>query len=106
MPDHSMTEAVIKAADLKSLELLYDYTKFHIGFYLTIASGFITVASLKKGEGFVLELREYPVRLAMLFFVVAGIAGGVIVSSITQCFGYSASELPLRCLGTGELSAP
>ena len=28
------------SADLKSLELLFDYTKFHIGLYLTLASGF------------------------------------------------------------------
>jgi hypothetical protein len=100
MPDSSITQAVIQAADLKSLELLYDYTKFHIGFYLTLSSAFITVASLKKGDGFALELRQYPVCFAMVCFMIAGLAGGVIVSSITQCLGLSSSELPLRCSST------
>lgn len=31
MADASLTKAVVESADLKSLELLYDYTKFHIG---------------------------------------------------------------------------
>lgn len=102
MPDASMTTAVIKGADLKGLELLYDYTKFHIGVYLTMASAFITIASLRKGDALVLELRRLPVWLAMACFLVAGFAGGVIVSSITQCFGHVQAELPGRCASTFE----
>ncbi len=82
MPGSSLTVAVLKAADLKGLELLFDYTKFHIGVYLTMASAFITIASLKKGENFVLELRTLPVWLAVGSFFIAGLSGGIIVSSI------------------------
>jgi hypothetical protein len=50
----------------KGLELLFDYTKFHIGVYLTLAAAYITV---------------WP---AVIFIIIAGFAGGVIASSITQ----------------------
>lgn len=70
----------VKAANLKGLELLFDYTKFHIGVYLTLAPAFITIASLKRGDSFVLELRGRLVVLAVICFFIAGIAGGVIVS--------------------------
>jgi hypothetical protein len=84
-------------ANLKSLELLYDYTKFHIGFYITLASVFIAVASLKHGEKFVLEAQQVFVWAALISFMVAGLAGGVIVSSITQCFGHPNAPLENRC---------
>ena len=37
-------------ANQKSLEMLFDYTKFHIGLYLTLASAYIAVVSLKKAR--------------------------------------------------------
>lgn len=97
MSDPALIDAATKAADLKGLELLHDYTKFHIGFYLTLATGFITIASLKKGDGFLLDVRQRFVWGAMICFMVAGFAGGVIVSSITQCYGLDASLIPNRC---------
>ena len=101
MSDPSLTIAILKAADLKGLELLFDYTKFHIGIYLTMASAFITIASLKKGDHFVLELRVLAVWFAVGFFLVAGLSGGIIVSSITQCYGHLESSLaPARCAST------
>ena len=39
-------QTAAQTADLKSLELLFDYTKFHIGFYLTLATAYITVGSI------------------------------------------------------------
>jgi hypothetical protein len=102
MSENAMTLAVVKAADLKSLELLYDYTKFHIGVYLTMASAFVTIASLKKGDTFLLDIRKWPFRLAVLCFMTAGVAGGVIVSTITQCYGYPESTIPERCASTAD----
>ena len=101
MSDSSLTIAILKAADLKGLELLFDYTKFHIGVYLTMASAFITIASLKKGDHFVLEVRMWAVWLAVGFFFVAGLSGGIIVSSITQCYGHlESTAAPARCGST------
>lgn len=100
MSDSSLTLAVVKASDLKGLELLFEYTKFHIGVYLTMASAFITIASLKKGDSLVLELRTFPVWLAVGFFLIAGLSGGIIVSSITQCYGHLESTHLKRCAST------
>lgn len=100
MTDTTMTQAVILAADLKSLELLYDYTKFHIGFYLSISSAFITIASVKRGDSFLLNLGRPFVWFALACFMLAGFSGGVIVSSITQCLGYPMSALSMRCSST------
>jgi hypothetical protein len=75
------------AAGTKSLELLYDYTKFHIGIYLTMASAFMTAVALKQGgkDGDLLLPVCVPMALtAVVFIAIAGFAGGVIVSSITQ----------------------
>lgn len=76
-----------QADGLKGLELLFDYTKFHIGLYLTLASAYITVASVKVGDQLALSLDWSFVIAAMFAFMLAGFAGGVIVSSITQCYG-------------------
>lgn len=37
------------AAKQKSLELLFDYTKFHIGLYLTLTAAYVAVATAKIG---------------------------------------------------------
>jgi hypothetical protein len=96
MADASMAKAVMDA-DLKSLELLHEYTKFHIGLYLTLASAFIAVASLKKGEEHLFNLPPWLVWLAMAGFMLAGLAGGVIASSITQCYGVGDPKLGEIC---------
>ena len=70
----------------KGVELLFDYTKFHIGLYLTLATLFITAASVKVGDAFVLPVYKPFVWASVLCLLLAGFAGGNIVSSITQCF--------------------
>lgn len=79
-------------AEAKSLELLYDYTKFHIGIYITLSSAYLTLIALKtkpelgRAQLFI-DLNPYAAGLAMACFMLAGFAGGVIVSSITQYAG-------------------
>jgi hypothetical protein len=77
------------AARAKSLELLYDYTKFHIGVYLTLSASYITVATVKipalKGSAeHLLAVNPCWMALAVVCFLLAGLAAGIIVSSITQ----------------------
>ena len=95
-------EAIAKlGADLtaraKSLEMLYDYTKFHIGVYLTLTASYITVATVKVSEQAgakvqFLPANQYLMAIAVLAFLLAGFAGGVIVSSITQHVGGSSND--------------
>lgn len=84
--DLNAAQLAQRAADLKSLELLFDYTKFHIGLYLTLASTYITIANVKVGDRLAFTLDWKFVIAAMIAFMAAGFAGGVIVSSITQCY--------------------
>jgi len=71
----------------KRLERLYEYTKWHIGIYLSMGAGIVTLV----GTGEKLELLRDAigdpalVLAAFAFMIVAGIAGGTVVSTCTQC---------------------
>jgi hypothetical protein len=85
LTDQEKIEATALAASRqKSLELLYDYTKFHIGVYLTVAGAYLTAAFATVNNKPVLPLNLYFLGPAVLFTMIAGFSGGVIVSSLTQ----------------------
>ncbi len=87
-------------ANLKKLELLYDYTKFHIGLYLILTSAYITLATSKIGRKDALPiLQPALVWIAVALFMVAGIAGGVIASGIPQSRSNSADEFLKEKIG-------
>ena len=72
-------------ANLKKLELLYDHTKFHIGLCLILTSAYITLATSKIGRKDALPLLHPTLAwIAVALFLVAGIAAGVIASSVIQ----------------------
>ena len=72
-------------ANLKKLELLYDHTKFHIGLSLILTSAYITLAASKIGRKDVLPVLHPTLAwIAVALFLVAGIAAGVIASSVIQ----------------------
>jgi hypothetical protein len=72
-------------ANLKKLELLYDHTKFHIGFCLILTSAYITLVTSKIGRKDALPVLQPALAwLAVALFMVAGIAAGVVASSATQ----------------------
>lgn len=79
-------------ADRKSLERLYDYTKFHIGVYITLTGTYLTIATAKFQGNTVLNLDLGLVGFAALCFLIAGMAGGVIASSLTQKVGGSSAS--------------
>ncbi|MEX3945576.1 hypothetical protein AB4Y44_39830 [Paraburkholderia sp. BR10937] len=67
----------------KNLELLYDYTKFHIGTYTTLATLYIGIANAKL-PGICVHLNHSFYIIAVSAILVAGLSGGTIVSSITR----------------------
>jgi hypothetical protein len=74
---------------------LYDYTKFHIGIYLSAATGLATlIGSLanEKGGDFLIALIGSPtfLGLALLFMVLAGACGGVVATSLTESTTFEA----------------
>jgi hypothetical protein len=92
-------------AKQKSLELLFDYTKFHIGLYLTLTAAYIAVATAKIGEKPLLSLHESLIWPAVIAFMIAGLAGGVIASSITQTTARSSEDFLSQPIGPWELKA-
>jgi hypothetical protein len=77
-------------AEDKRLDRLLDYTKFHVGIYLSIGGGLVALigASSKAEEKTFLKAfigSPKALALALFFMVLAGLAGGIIASGCTQC---------------------
>lgn len=104
----ALFKAVLDAR-AKSLEMLYDYTKFHIGVYLTLTTSYIAVASVRISDGagkrieFLRTNKGFMVA-AVIFFLVAGFAGGVIVSSVTQYAAGGSADFLATPIGPWTLS--
>lgn len=71
--------------DDKRLERLYDYTKFHIGIYLSVAAGLAALISLAADHKLapILGVIRFPslFGLAFLAMVVAGVAGAFVATT-------------------------
>jgi membrane protein implicated in regulation of membrane protease activity len=89
----------------KALDRLFDYTKFHIGLYLTLTTAYVAVASIKKDDGKALLFSIEPTLfwLAVFCFILAGVAGGVIASSITQTRARSTDAFLSEAIGPWAL---
>lgn len=77
----------------KQLERLYDYTKFHIGIYLSAAGGLaalISTAAEGSKAAYIGSLIGSPMALAtaFAFMVLAGIAGAVVATSTIENSSY------------------
>lgn len=76
------------APEDKRLDRLYDYTKFHIGIYLTLGTAAVTLfAATYKTDGSLLKHligSKWLFLAGVLCIALAGIAGGVIASYSTQ----------------------
>ena len=85
-----------KEKNHKSLGLLFEYTKFHIGIYLTMTSIYVALATVKINNVLAFDVNDCLLYLAIAFTMLAGLAGGVIVSSITQIESNKTSDF-LEC---------
>jgi hypothetical protein len=87
----------------KSLELLFDYTKFHIGLYSSLASLYISATGIKFAAGNILKTNRVFFLIAVVCFLVAGVAAGIIASSITQTSARSTAEFLNERIGPWEV---
>ena len=83
----------------KSLELLFDYTKFHIGVYLTLTGSYLTAATAKFAGARILNVKPWLAWPAIFAFMIAGLAGGIIASSITQTTAGDSREFLDEAIG-------
>jgi hypothetical protein len=79
----------------KRLDRLLDYTKFHIGIYLSSVGGMVAIAAAAGNEQAKLSaLRTvfaapWALAAAGILMAIAGLAGGVIASCCTQCESFT-----------------
>jgi len=88
-PATNQSQVVPPSIEDKRMDPLLDYTKFHVGIYLSIGGGLVALngAASKAEQKSFLSLfvgGRIALALALLFMVVAGIAGRVIASCCTQ----------------------
>src|SRR5262245_29005751 len=70
------------------LKLLFDYTKFHIGLYSTLAT-LVLVALGLKNKGWDLDFVPALLWVSVFSMGLAGLAGGIIAGSVPQRAGFS-----------------
>jgi len=79
--------ATADTAEDKRLARLYDYTKFHIGIYLSFAGGLAALLGTENA-GLVLsslvEPNKCKLYLALGLMILAGMCGGVVASSAIE----------------------
>ena len=68
--------------ELEQLKLLFDYTKFHIGLYITLAGAYIALMSSDYGKR--LFSPNKLAGVAVVAFLITGLAGGIIASSCSH----------------------
>lgn len=81
--------------DDKRLDRLYDYTKFHIGIYLSMAGGLAGLISLAANKdsapAFGRALAGPPIvflAIAFVFVALAGMAGAIVATSVIESETY------------------
>ena len=85
--------------DSKSLELLFEYTKFHIGVYITLTSAYVAIATLTVNNELHFPVNYWFLWIAVIATMISGLAGGVIISSITQIESTKTSEFFKTSIG-------
>lgn len=87
--------------EFEKLKLLFDYTKFHIGLYTTVATIFGGLYA--AGGRIPLTFNSSLLLCSVIFLCIAGWAGGTIASSIPGYSSYTtfwnASIGPMRLRG-------
>jgi len=80
--DTAREDAASRALVYDQVKTLYDYTKFHIGLYLTL--GTVLAAALSAKESPV-HLWHPAIWAAVGFIALAGMAGGIVASTLPGC---------------------
>jgi hypothetical protein len=65
------------------LKQLFDYTKFHIGMYTTLIAGIVGLFTNANAKLQYVEMVPF-IKGSVLCFVIAGMAGGLVASSIAH----------------------
>ena len=70
----------VKSNDFEQVKLLFEYTKFHLGVYTTLAAALIALVNTDFGKR--INLPGEFVWAAVIFIGLAGLAGGIVASTL------------------------
>ena len=100
-PRDEVAEPELGPGGIENLKLLMDYTKFHIGLYVTLFSAIVVAIE----KDILPSKPKGALPLAALLLVLAGAAGGVIGSSIPNASSFTKFQAdhlgPLWMRGSG-----
>lgn len=73
------------------LKMLFDYTKFHIGVYISIGTGIVGALAFDQANdiGFALGCARTGFQFALFFQVLAGLGGGIICTCLMDYTSYA-----------------
>lgn len=74
--------------ELERAKMLFDYTKFHIGMYATLAA--LLVATLGSKFAADWHVWEWSIATGVIFIALAGLAGGIVAASLPEVMGRDA----------------
>jgi hypothetical protein len=70
--------------EYEKVKLLFDYTKFHINLYTVIGASVVALGNL-EATVHSLEIWRLPMWISVGLIACAGLAGGIIASSLPEC---------------------
>jgi hypothetical protein len=80
--------------ELERIRLLFDYTKFHIGMYATLAA--VLVATLGSKFAAEWEVWEWSIAFGIIFIALAGMAGGIVAATLPHVAGNGTNFLRVK----------
>lgn len=90
----------------EQIDRLYDYTKFHIGMYTALITAVIAIVGLGVDGPAHINCQMIPyLKITLFCFALAGIAGGVIASTISVNSDALLEDKRIGPLGLGLLKA-
>jgi hypothetical protein len=66
--------------NLEQLKLLFDYTKFHIGLYTTLAAALVATLGSNSAKNW--EVNRWLIAAAVVCIAFAGVFGGIVAASL------------------------
>lgn len=78
------------AIEDKRLERLFEYTKWHIGIYLSVGGGLVGLLGSRDGNEFLKRVITQPALMgaALGAMALAGMAGGILASAATRSHSF------------------
>lgn len=90
--------------NFRRLDHLYDYTKFHIGMYVTLIVAVFTLVGIEALKGDPLQIMRAPLAIGTVLFALAGAFGSLVASAIPMTKAKTFDEFMNEKVGTARIT--